>query len=114
LDEQLKGTGAFYVLVDEDGAIVGRFNLYDLADGSANVGYRVAERLAGRGAATGAVQDLCRLAMEAHHLRTLRATTSTENLASQRVLEKTGFLVIGTTHVAGRDGVLYELVLSRT
>jgi ribosomal-protein-alanine N-acetyltransferase len=28
--EQEAGSGAFYVLVDEDGSVLGRFNLYDL------------------------------------------------------------------------------------
>ena len=37
----------FHVLVDQDGAVSGRFNLYDVVDGSAKVGYRVAQRVAG-------------------------------------------------------------------
>src|ERR1700733_15263783 len=60
LAEQETGVGAFYVLVDEDDSILGRFNLYDVKDGSAVLGYRVAERAAGRGVATAAVQELCR------------------------------------------------------
>ena len=48
---QESGQGAFYVFVDEHAAVVGRFNLYDIQDGSANVGYRVAERVSGRGVA---------------------------------------------------------------
>jgi [ribosomal protein S5]-alanine N-acetyltransferase len=39
LDEQDAGTCAFFVLVDGDGSIVGRFNLYDLGNGTAGVGY---------------------------------------------------------------------------
>jgi RimJ/RimL family protein N-acetyltransferase len=54
LGEQETGRSAFYILVDEDGAVLGRFNLYDVADGTARVGYRVAERVAGRGVATAA------------------------------------------------------------
>jgi len=41
---------------------VGRFNLYDLVDGTAEVGYRVAEQVAGRGVATSTLRKLCRLA----------------------------------------------------
>ena len=48
LAEQEAGTGAFYVLVAEDGSVLGRFNLYRLQDGTAELGYRVAERVAGR------------------------------------------------------------------
>ena len=52
LAEQEAGTGAFYVLLAEDGSVLGRFNLYRLQDGTAELGYRVAERVAGRGLAT--------------------------------------------------------------
>jgi hypothetical protein len=47
LAEQEAGIGAFYVLVTEDGSVLGRFNLYGLQDGTAELGYRVAERVAG-------------------------------------------------------------------
>src|SRR2546423_1116757 len=49
LAEQEAGICAFYVLVAEDGPVLGRFNLYDLKDGTADLGYRVAEHVAGRG-----------------------------------------------------------------
>jgi ribosomal-protein-alanine N-acetyltransferase len=42
--------------------VLGRFNLYDLEDGAADVGYRVARHASGRGLATAAVEQLCRLA----------------------------------------------------
>jgi [ribosomal protein S5]-alanine N-acetyltransferase len=53
--------------------VLGRFNLYRLQDGTAELGYRVAERVAGRGVATAAVRELCRLAVSRHGLRELRA-----------------------------------------
>lgn len=43
--EQEAGICAFCVLVTEDGSVLGRFNLYDLRDGTARLGYRVAEQL---------------------------------------------------------------------
>ena len=88
--------------------MVGRFNLYDLADRTAEVGYRVAEHVAGRGVATKALRTLCRLAADQHGLRTLKAGTSHENVASQRVLEKAGFESVGLTEVGGRSGPSYE------
>ena len=91
LAEQDKaGIGAFYVLVAEDGSVLGRFNLYDVEDGAAVLGYRVAQHV-GRGVATAAVRELCRLAAARHGLRILRAATSRDNVASQRVLAKAGF-----------------------
>jgi ribosomal-protein-alanine N-acetyltransferase len=44
LAEQEAGTSAFYVLVDEAGAVLGRFNLYGVDGRGARVGYRVGSR----------------------------------------------------------------------
>jgi ribosomal-protein-alanine N-acetyltransferase len=112
LAEQATGAFAFHVLVDDHGVVVGRFNLFDLNDGSANVGYRVAEQVAGQGVASAGLRQLCQLARDEYGLRTLRAATSDENVASQRVLERSGFVVHGPTEVAGRHGVAYELDLA--
>jgi RimJ/RimL family protein N-acetyltransferase len=111
LAEQESGSFAYYVLVADDGSVLGRFNLYDIKDGSANVGYRVAQDVAGRGVATAAVLELCRLAAERHGLRTLRAATSQENAASQRVLIKAGFVPVGPADPAdlgGKPGTWYQ------
>jgi ribosomal-protein-alanine N-acetyltransferase len=115
LAEQEAGVSVFHVLVDEDGTVVGRFNLYDLVDGTAAVGYRVAQRVAGRGAATSALRELCRIAGEQYGLRTLRAATNNDNDASQRVLTNVGFVATGPAdpaNVGGRPGSCYELVLA--
>src|SRR3984885_1572869 len=88
LAEQEAGVCAFYVLVAEDGSVLGRFNLYDFEDGTAVLGYRVAQHVAGRGIATATIRDLCRLAAARHGLRTLRAATARENAASRKVLAK--------------------------
>ena len=108
LAEQEAGVGAFYVLVDEDGSILGRFNLYGVKDGAAVLGYRVAERAAGRGVASAAVRELCRLAATRHGLRTLTAATSRENVASQRVLAKAGFVPVGPADIGGLPGIWYQ------
>jgi [ribosomal protein S5]-alanine N-acetyltransferase len=113
LAEQEAGVRVFHVLVDEDGKVVGRFNLYDLVDGTAAVGFRVAQRVAGRGVATSALQELCRIAGEQYGLRVLRAASSDGNVASQRVLTKVGFVATGPAEVGGREGSSYELVLAR-
>jgi len=51
LAEQEAGTCACYVLVTEDGSVLGRFNLVDIKDHTAELGYRVAQHAAGRGVA---------------------------------------------------------------
>jgi [ribosomal protein S5]-alanine N-acetyltransferase len=111
LAEQDAGVCAFYVLVAEDGSVVGRFNLYDLEGGTAGLGYRVAERVAGRGVATAAVRELCRTAAATHGLRELRAAASDENAASRRVLIKAGFVPVGPAAPAdlgGKSGTWYR------
>lgn len=111
LAEQEAGDGAYYVLVAEDGTVLGRFNLIFVADGTATLGYRVAQRVTGRGVATEAVRQLCRLAAVRHGVRTLRAATSQANAASQRVLAKAGFVPTGPADPAdlgGKRGTWYE------
>jgi ribosomal-protein-alanine N-acetyltransferase len=111
LVEQEAGAGAFYVLVAEDGSVLGRFNLIFAGDGTAELGYRVAQHVAGRGVATATVRELCGLAAAQHRLRTLRAATSRENAASQKVLTKAGFVLAGPAdpaHLGGKQGTWYQ------
>ena len=111
LAEQASGACAYYVLVADDGSVLGRFNLYDLKDGTANLGYRVAEQVAGRGVATVAVRELCQIAAARHGLHTLRAATSHDNVASQKVLVKAGFVPVGPAGPAdlgGKSGTWYQ------
>ena len=108
---QETGRGAFYVLVDEQEAVVGRFNLYEIHDETADVGYRIAEWVSGRGVATAGLRDLCRIAREDIGLRVVSAATGKQNMASQRVLAKVGFVLIGPTEVGGQRGSEYKLDL---
>jgi ribosomal-protein-alanine N-acetyltransferase len=111
LAEQEAGIGAFYVLVAEDGSVWGRFNLYDFDDGTAELGYRVAQHAAGRGVATATVQELCQLAATRHGLRKLRAATAHDNAASRKVLAQTGFIPVGPADPAdlgGKSGTWYQ------
>jgi len=113
LAEQAAGVCIYHVLVDDDQTVVGRFNLYDVMWGTAEVGYRVAQRVSGRGVATSGLRNLCRIAAERYGLRTLRAAVSNENVASHRVLARAGFLAIGPAEAGGRPGARYELALSK-
>ena len=111
LAEQEAGIGAFYVLVAEDGSVLGRFNLVFAGDDTAELGYRVAQHVAGRGVATATVRDLCRLAAARHRLRTLKAATARENAASRKVLTKAGFIPVGPAGPAdlgGKTGTWYQ------
>jgi [ribosomal protein S5]-alanine N-acetyltransferase len=108
LAEQETGIGAYYVLLAEDGSVLGRFNLYRFKDGTADLGYRVAQHVAGRGVATATVRELCRLAAARHGLHTLRAAASRDNAASQRVLAKAGFVPVGPADIGGKQGTWYQ------
>jgi len=108
LAEQDAGTCIFHVLLGADGTVLGRFNLVDLADGTAELGYRVAQHVAGRGVATATVQELCRLAAAQYGLRTLRAATTYDNVASEKVLTKAGFVPAGPAEPGGRPGTWYQ------
>jgi ribosomal-protein-alanine N-acetyltransferase len=111
LAEQDAGIGAFYVLVADDGSVLGRFNLVFTEDGAATLGYRVAEHVAGRGVATATVGDLCVLAASRHRLRTVRAATNLDNVASRKVLEKAGFVAVGPADpadIGGKPGTWYR------
>ena len=115
LAEQEAGVCAFHVLVDEDGSVLGRFNLLDMEDGTAVLGYRVAQHAAGRGVATATVRDLCRLAPARYGLRTLRAAVAHQNPASRKVLTRAGFLPTGPAGPAdlgGKQGTWYRRELT--
>lgn len=111
LSDQEAGVGAFYVLVADDGSVLGRFNLTFVDDGVADLGYRVAQCVAGRGVATAVVRDLCGLAAERHGVGTVKAATSHANIASQKVLLKAGFVPVGPAdpeHLGGKRGTWYQ------
>jgi ribosomal-protein-alanine N-acetyltransferase len=111
LADQKAGIGAYYVLVDEDGSVLGRFNLGFVQEGVAELGYRVAQHVTGRGVATATVREICSLAASRHGVSTLRASTSHTNVASQRVLLNAGFRPVGPADPAdlgGKQGTWYQ------
>ncbi|MFI5707761.1 GNAT family N-acetyltransferase [Kribbella sp. NPDC051620] len=111
LGYQAEGTDHPHVLVTESGEVVGRVNLVDVTDGSAELGYRIAEKAAGQGLATAAVREVCALAAGEYGLKELRAGTNLTNVASLKVLERTGFVPVGEREYGGRPGIEYVLAL---
>ncbi|MGN9756684.1 GNAT family N-acetyltransferase [Streptomyces sp. SD31] len=108
LAEQDAGICHFHVVLDADGHLVGRVNLIDVEDGSAELGYRVGEFAAGKGVATSAVAQVCRVAGTAYGLTSLVAVTHLDNLASRTVLERNSFTVVEDVTVDGRPAVRYR------
>ena len=111
LAEQEAGVCYFHVLAGAAGEVLGRVNLVDVADGGADLGYRIAERAAGRGLATWAVREICARAARAYGLTHLRAAATLDNAASRAVLARSGFVVTGETQLSGRPGLSYLRML---
>jgi len=83
-----------FVIEDASGEIVGRANLksIDSPKGSAEVGYRVGERACGQGLATQALKHLIQQAQARWALTQLVAYVFPENVGSQKVLQRCGFV----------------------
>jgi ribosomal-protein-alanine N-acetyltransferase len=107
LELQAAGTDYFHLLVAEDGEVVGRVNLVRVADGSAELGYRIAQKAAGQGLATAAVRKIRELAATKYGLTRLRARVTLDNPASRKVLEHNGFVAIGELTLNGKPAISY-------
>lgn len=108
LAEQDAGVCHFHVVVDDGGDLIGRVNLVDVEDGVAELGYRIGERAAGKGVATAAVGEVCRLAAEVYGLSELTAVAHVDNQASRAVLERNRFTFVEDITLVGRPGVRYR------
>ncbi|MGW6690927.1 GNAT family N-acetyltransferase [Streptomyces sp. NPDC054961] len=108
-----------YVLL-AGGTPIGAINLGSIALGplcSGGVGYWMDQAWTGKGLATAALEEVCRIARDEVGLHRIEAGTRVENLASQRVLAKAGFEQYGLAprylHVGGawQDHRLFQLLL---
>lgn len=106
LDEQETGAIQFHLVLDGD-QVVGRVNLVDLINGSADLGYRIAEKATGQGVASAAVRVVLELAASEYGLTSVRAATTVTNKASQAVLTRLGFVPTGEIVLSGKPGITY-------
>jgi RimJ/RimL family protein N-acetyltransferase len=65
-------------------------------NGSVEIGYGIYPVFERKGYITEAVEVLCLWALNQKYVRSVRAETAVENIASQRVLQKNGFVFKGT------------------
>ena len=81
-------------MIEADDHIVGTVSLHSINRrmGTAEVGYLVGDAFRGRGYATAALRQLVELAFVRARFRRLMALIAAENVASQRVIEKVGFV----------------------
>ncbi|MFF2331738.1 MULTISPECIES: GNAT family N-acetyltransferase [unclassified Streptomyces] len=114
LAEQAAGICHFHLLVAKDGEVLGRFNLVDAENGTAELGFRLAKKATGRGLATAAVHQLFTLCSTTYALTTLHAAATLTNTASRAVLTRTGFIPTGKeVLLSGERGVGYIRELPR-
>lgn len=108
-------------LMIQDERVVGAITVTDIVPGpfrSASLGYWIDAELLGKGLATKAVETVARIADEELRLHRIEASTLTNNVPSQRVLLKCGFVQIGSAadylHIDGawRDCHLYQRILN--
>ncbi|MDQ0273819.1 GNAT family N-acetyltransferase [Cytobacillus purgationiresistens] len=95
IEEQIKEESFFYLIKDEENSIIGRVNLIDINKGIGHIGYRVGKNFIGKGAAYNAVKLLLEEIMKKRAIKEIHAKTTTNNIASQKVLEKNGFQNLG-------------------
>src|SRR5215469_8512618 len=107
LEWQAAGTDYFHLLVAEGGEVVGRVNLTEVADGSAELGYRIAQKATGQGLATATVRKVCELAATKYGLTRLRARVTLDNPASRKVLEHNGFVAVDELMLNGKPAMSY-------
>ena len=111
-----KGTALPRVILC-DGGVVGRVTLSEITYGvfaSCHLGYWLSQSHTGRGLATTAVSELLDIAFGDLGLHRVEAGTIPENVRSQAVLERNGFVRFGYApsylKIAGRwqDHILYQ------
>ncbi len=119
LEQHERGVKVPHVILDDSGRVVGRITLYEIVRGpfqSGSLGYWVSAKDNGRGLATAAVRDILRLAFDELRLHRVQAGTLLDNVRSQRVLERNGFVRFGLApsylNVAGswQPHALYQAV----
>lgn len=98
LKEQVKGGSYFYLIKDKDGSILGRINLVDIDESKkiGHLGYRVGQAHTRKGIANKALKILVETVTD-KGIKQIKAKTTINNIASQRVLEKNGFERIATS-----------------
>jgi [ribosomal protein S5]-alanine N-acetyltransferase len=111
LEWQAAGTDYFHVLVTEHGEVVGRVNLTEVAEGSAELGYRIAQKATGHGLATTAVHQVIERAATVYGLTRLRARVTVDNPVSRKVLERNGFVAVGELTLNDKPAVSYTCEL---
>ena len=102
---------AMWMIDLRDGTHIGDLCFKGLgADGAVEIGYGILEEYRGKGYAAEAVEAAVNWAMKQPAVARVEAETEPDNRASQRVLEKCGFLPSGTM---GEEGPRFYKTVNR-
>jgi [ribosomal protein S5]-alanine N-acetyltransferase len=95
LEEHSKGVSYYYLIKDARGSILGRINFADISEQSTigYLGYRIGQAQAGKGIATHAL-GLFLAIMTDKGIEKIKAKTTTDNIGSQKILERNGFKLV--------------------
>ncbi|MCF6137746.1 GNAT family N-acetyltransferase [Pseudalkalibacillus berkeleyi] len=95
IEEQTQKGSRFYLIKNETGSILGRINLVmDESHSIGDLGYRVGQIHTGKGIVTQALKLLLEDLIDLE-IKQVNAQTTTNNIASRRILEKNGFEYVG-------------------
>ncbi len=118
IDAAFDGSGRFIVVAGGEDAGWVTLQRVDRDDRTASVGYTIAERFRARGIATAAVRAVIDIAFGPLGIERLGAVAAVENIASRRVLERSGFrfegIARGLLVIAGErvDHATYGLLVT--
>jgi RimJ/RimL family protein N-acetyltransferase len=102
------GWGMYLLLRTGDAQVVGGMGFHGPpADGCAEIGFDLAEPARGQGYATEALTELAHWALSRSGVHRVVATTTEDNTASQRVMERAGFTLLPERDANGL--FVYEL-----
>lgn len=100
---------AIWMIELKDGTHIGEMSFKGLnEDGSVEIGYGISEKYRGCGYATEALSAIVTWALKQTGVSRVEAETEAANIASEKVLEKCGFVPSG---IVGKEGPRYLKML---
>lgn len=113
--EQTEGVDGVFRAIVFEGKIVGNASVEKMSDircRDAEIGYFVSEEFYSRGIATEAVREICEIAFREMPIVRITGLVFGRNIASQRVLDKNGFVLEGNLrNAATKNGVSDDILV---
>lgn len=97
VDKRRYGYGIKY-----NGAPIGHISIMHLQDNSPEIGYWIAQKYSGKGFTTLVVRAITKFAFDELNIKTLTIRADPSNVGSNRVAEKAGYTLMGTS--ISKDG----------